>query len=133
MKINNKKLLDSNMYSRIIIRKHSFYGKYINSINVSGKNVWGNIVGIPFSQSLKDLSDNEQIMELVKYFLRNNQIHSLAPSGFLKEYREKFILVNEDNRVLGLSLEQDEDLINQIPKLLFEKMNIDRINKKNRR
>ena len=67
-------------------------------------------------------------MELVKYFLRNNQIHSLTPSGFLKEYREKFILVNEDNRLLGLSLEQDEDLINQIPKLLFEKMNVDRLN-----
>ena len=51
MKINSKKLLDSNMYSRLIIRKHSFYDQPINSVNVRGEKVSGNVVGIPFSQS----------------------------------------------------------------------------------
>ena len=128
MKINNKKLLDSNMYSKIIIRKHSFYGKYINSINVSGKNVRGNIVGIPFSNDLKDLSDNEQIMAIIQYFLRNSSIYSLSPIDYLKEYKEKFILVHGINRLLGLCVEQDQELNSAIPKLLFNKMNQDRIN-----
>lgn len=128
MKINNKKLLDSNMYSRIIIRKHSFYGKYINSINVSGKMCGGNIVGTPFSNDLKGLSDNEQIMAIIQYFLRNNLVYSLSPIDYLKEYKEKFILVHGINRLLGLCVEQDQELNSAIPKLLFNKMNQDRIN-----
>lgn len=78
MDIKNRKYLDANTYDSISICKN---------INVSQvRNDWANgetckvpveHVGNRFTQEIKNLTDEEKVNEIIRYFLRNNTIYEV--------------------------------------------------------
>ena len=110
MKIEGKKYLDKNNYNRIIMdllnTEYNVKIKCSKDYNTIKSDT-------PFSDELKKLTDDEKIVEIVEYFLRNNKIVGLAEVG-LPHYKgmysisyastDKFLAVKLPDNELGKTI-----------------------------
>lgn len=121
--LNGKKKLDSNDYQAIIIRK--LEKGYI--VNVQKKRNPSNTEQqtIKFSSSLKGLTDDKQIVEIIEYFLRNNKINRLEDYGLMHCYEGSFSLVKSNKSTLALQIPKNINNCD-IAKKILDKYRSDR-------
>lgn len=122
MKFNGLKYLNSNWYDYIMIRN-----LYLDEtkIDIKCNDKIDNITISPiFYDNIKKLSDKDKINEIIRYYLRNNKIHSLEDNAILNYYEGNFIAI-EGTRNLYLQLKEDS-IDNEIKKEIKEKYIKDR-------
>lgn len=106
MKINGLKHLNSNFYDSIMIRDRGLELK----VDVKNDNGVDTIKISPsFYDGIRDLSDKEKISEIVRYYLRNNNVESLCDKFYLERYKGHFLRVGGTrNLFLQLSIDNVE-------------------------
>jgi len=105
MKIEGQKYLDKNNYSRIVI--DLLGSEYITKVKC--KKDYATIKeDHSFTDEIKNLNNDEKVIEIVDYFLRNNKIIQLNECG-LTGYQGKFsIAYSSGDRLLALKLPDNE-------------------------
>jgi len=107
MKINGLKHLNSNFYDYIMIRnkKDEITIEVKNSVNVpTTKN------NKTFYSTIKNLDEKEKTTEIIRYYLRNNNINKIYKGG-LAHYDGNFMII-EGNRNLYLQIDKEQVDIN---------------------
>ena len=124
MDIKNAKSLNANTYDFISI------GKCI-SVN-QDRNIWGNSnirdnltlnpVGVKFTSTLKGLTDEEKMNEIIRYFLRNNiicevtyEVYNRVGYTAIKGLEDRSLRISEMHKL-------SEDILHEI----YEKYYLDR-------
>lgn len=114
MKINGIKHLNSNWYDYILIRNVKLDD---TCIDVKNTNKHKTIKSSKcFFDSIKKLNDRDKINEIIRYYLRNNKIHSLENNAILNYYDGNFIAI-EGTRNLYLQLTDgtlDKEVLDEI-------------------
>ena len=105
MKIEGKKYLDKNNYNKIVIdllgKEYSVKVKCSKDYNCIDSDYL-------FTDELNNLNDNEKVIEIVEYFLRNNKIFEIADTN-LKGYEGGFsIAYSSPDRLLAVKLPDNE-------------------------
>lgn len=104
MKFNGLKHLNSNWYDYIMIRN---LNSYETKIDVKCSDKINTLKSNPtFYNNIKCLDDKNKINEIIRYYLRNNKIHSLEDNAIIKHYDGNFIAI-EGTRNLYLQLKED--------------------------
>lgn len=125
MKLKGIKYLDANDYDRIIMR--NIYDDL--TITITGDVNYETIKDKhPFSKSIDRTNEDNAILEIVSYFLRNNEINKINEFEFLPRYYDKFIGIYTPYKDMHLQLKLTEKT-KHIPKMILDKYYIDRYNK----
>lgn len=119
MKLSGKKHLNSNLYDKIVIKELENDIKISVSPDKRFKNAeLIKTSGSNISDAISKLDEKEKLIEIIKYFLRNNMICQIS------ENDNKIVITSTSNRKLILNLSSKYlDILNYI----IEKYNSDRI------
>ena len=122
MKIKGLKHLNSNFYDYIMIR--NLYNEETKVELNSDLKIDTLKMGKTFYDTIKKLEEKEKIKEIIRYYLRNNEIFSLKDMCKIKHYDGYFTII-EGSRNLYLQLKEDS-LDKEILKEIKEKYIKDR-------
>lgn len=117
-KINNKRLLNSNNYKKIVIDQMQ---KERTDISISGK-IYD---GVPLKLSIPSFTEtvNEEddiIREVINYFLRNNNISFVYETG-INYHNGRFVRCGNDSRTLSFKLDKSyNDCVSKVLKKYSE-------------
>lgn len=123
IKISNKKLLDSNFYNKIVLVQEDDLVK----VNVSGKIPFKTekSTSQSFSDSIKYKDSNDQIIDIINYFLNYDKINQIVPNNLLGYYDGRFETIHSEDRVLAFQLNKN-DKLQQLPNMIYNKYSNDR-------
>ena len=115
IKINGKSKLDSNDYERLVIRYSD--EKYLVNVNKKRTSFPTVKLNNIFSDRLKKVSPEEQVIEIIDYFLRNNQINEISDFKYLSHYEGVFTAVKSNRSIMALQIPRrikNDDILNNI-------------------
>ena len=118
--INGVKLLNANLYDTIIIKEKE--NGYRITIRGSKETITCTNSEYKFSEELKKISDEEQIIKVTDSFLKSTKINHIGYKKIMKGYEGDFCVV-KGNRELDLCLKKD---LKELQSLLINKYLIDR-------
>ena len=124
MDIKNAKSLNANTYDVISVGKNVSVNQKRNSWGYTpmNDNLTYNPVGEKFTSTLKGLSHEEKINEIIRYFLRSNIICSISTEGYNGELYT--VIKGLEDRSLRIS--KIHKLSDDILKEIYQKYNLDR-------
>ena len=119
MDIKNAKSLNANTYDVISVGKNVSVNQKRNSWGYTpmNDNLTYNPVGEKFTSTLKGLSHEEKINEIIRYFLRSNIICSISTEG----YNGKLYTVIKGLEDRSLRISKIHKLSDDILKEIYQK------------